>query len=47
MKKKVPVVKGAKTMKRAPKGKSAGKSGNVKPSSKPVGIPAMKKGYAK
>lgn len=44
MKKKVMKVK-AKPMRKMPKGKET--TGKVKPSSKPTGIPAMKKGYAK
>lgn len=47
MKKNVPKVKGMKTMKKPPKGASAGKSGKVKMAQKPVGIPRMRKGYAK
>lgn len=47
MKKKVPMVKGMKMHKTMPKGKSPGKSSTVKTASKPVGIPKMRKGYAK
>ena len=47
MKKRVPMTKGMKPLKKMPKGSSPGRSSTVKPAQKPVAAPRMRGGRVK